>query len=54
MFKYRDGEAGGFSDDGITQGGIIDGSTLSCSSSHLTSFAVLVDTTGTRDTVNHI
>ena len=54
LFKYRDGEAGGFSEEGITLGGITDNNTLSCFSTHLTSFAVLVDaTSGSGDTVSN-
>ena len=46
LFGSRNGDRGGFSEEGITQGGITDGNTLSCFSNHLTSFAVLVDATG--------
>ena len=46
LFGQRNGKAGGFSEEGITPGGIIYNNTLSCFSNHLTSFAVLVDATG--------
>ena len=49
----RDGNMGGFSEEGITQGDITDGNTLSCFSNHLTSFAVLVDTTGDEVIINN-
>ena len=52
LFECRDSEAGGFSIEGIETGNITDdGNTLSCFSSHLTSFAVLADATGPGDTV---
>ena len=47
MSCVRDNESGGFSEEGLTSE-IINGTTLQCFSDHLTSFAVLVDTTGTN------
>ena len=47
MSCFRDNESGGFSEEGITSE-IINGTILQCLSDHLTSFAVLVDTTGTN------
>jgi len=47
MSYFRDNESGGFSEEGITSE-IINGTILQCFSDHLTSFALLVDTTGTN------
>ena len=47
VIEYRDGEVGGFSMKGITTSSTTgDDNILSCFSSHLTSFAVLVDAAG--------
>ena len=39
-------ESGSFSTDGISQSGTINDTIVQCTSTHLTSFAVLVDTSG--------
>ena len=47
ILSSNSNESGSFSTDGLTQSGTTNSTFVQCTSTHLTSFAVLVDTSGT-------